>query len=148
MRILALCCAIAALALFAGCGDSKPSAQEFFLTYLNLDAVPASVSEFQTQELNRFPAFLSKGYFTYKASPEYFEVLGQADRSRSRNAVNRAIRQVDCASLPDDFSLWTNATINKQGKECFEGVIDLTRHLVLYDATSNQVWHFLQAIRN
>ena len=140
--------AIAALALAAGCGESKPSAQEFFRTYLDLDAVPEGVSEFQGKEMNTFPAFLSRGYFTYKVSKEYFEMLAQHVKFRGKSAFNKSIHQVDCSELPDDFSYWTDETITKTGKECFQGISDLTQHLILYDSASKQVWHFLQAIRD
>jgi hypothetical protein len=138
---------LAALLFLASC-VSKLSAQDFFRAYFNLDAVPEGISEFQGESFDTMPAFLGNGYFKYKASPAYFEMLAQHRGFREKSEFNNPIHETSCSELQSDFSYWTDESITKTDKQCFEGIFDFTKHLILYDPNTNQTWHLLQGIRD
>lgn len=127
------------------CGTlGSPSPQELHRRYLNLE-LPSGVSDFDGEGGDTFPVFATRAYFTYRAEPEYFEVLEQHERFIEESGFNERVHRVSCDSseFVGDFSYWTEEEIELASRECFVGVFFPYLHYIVYDPVTEEVHHFV-----
>jgi len=144
-----------AVFLLTGCFITRKASQintppqELYETFLNLK-LPSVVSDFGGEGVNALPVFSSKGYFTYKAGPDYFEMLKRHDVFIEKSDFNDKIHQIPCddSKFPRDFSYWTEEKINIENKVCFIGVFFPYVHYIVYDQGTRQVHHFVTGMRD
>ena len=152
MRKLIIVGLVLCISLLIGCTDGKANItqtkEEFFRDYLNLEPVPMSVSNFRGESNERFPVFLSHGYFIYKADASFFDVLVKHDKFMEANEINEMFHPVECNELPQDFSYWTDDVIKIQGKVCYEGTFIPYIHYLIYDPATREVYHFYDGVRD
>ncbi|MCP4423949.1 MAG: hypothetical protein GY803_05625 [Chloroflexi bacterium] len=88
-------------------------------------------------------------YFTYTASPAYFERLANHTDFANISEFNTAVSPISCASLqmPDDFSYWTDQPIALEGKECYTGVYFPYAHFLIYAPETQEAHHFVSGMR-
>lgn len=135
----------------AGSNDKQlANAENLYRTYLNVPQLPASIREFKGNGSNVFPVFLSSGYFTYIAEPEYFDYLKVHNQFIEVSEFNAQIHEVSCKGheFPDDFSWWTDDVIKVEEKTCFTGIFFPYIHYLLYDEASQRVEHFVTGMRD
>ena len=115
-----------------------------------MTGLPPSIREFKGDGLNAFPIFLSSGYFTYLAEPEYFDYLKAHNQFIEASEFNAQIHEVSCIGpdFPDDFSGWTDEAIKVKEKTCFTGTFFPYIHYLLYDEDSQRVGHFVSGMRD
>lgn len=136
------------IVLLTGCGTGGGmSSKEFFKGYLNLEPPPKGISDFSGESEDRFPVFLSRGYYKYRADPSYFEALVEHAKFFETSETNERIHQVQCSEIPQDFSYWTSEVINTQGKVCYKGTFVPYIHYIIYDPTTQRVYHFFEGTR-
>lgn len=125
------------------------SSEEFFRTFLNL-AVPTEVSGFDGSYMDKFPSFLSQGYFKYIADPSYFELLAKDQEFIQKSEFNEKIHRIECtdAAFPKDFSYWTKDVINLRNKWCFTGIFFPYVHFIVYDPETRAVYHLITGTRD
>jgi hypothetical protein len=132
-------------------GDKQAgNAEDLYQTYLNVTQLPPSIRELKGNGSNTFPVFLSSGYFTYIAEPEYFDYLKSHNRFIEASEFNTQIHEVSCIGpeFSEDFSWWTDETIKVEEKICFTGTFFPYLHYLLYDEESHQVEHFVTGMRD
>jgi hypothetical protein len=132
--------------------EDKPAGkvEDLYQTYLNLSQLPPSIRELEGKGANIFPVFLSSGYFTYKAEPDYFDYLKGHNQFIEASEFNVPIHEVSCTGdeFPEDISGWTDDTIKVEGKRCFTGTYFPYVHYLLYDEASQGVEHFVTGMRD
>jgi hypothetical protein len=128
-------------------GTDSMAAKAAYKGYLNMQ-VPESVSDFEGEFHDLFPLFLSYAYFTYNASPDYFEVLKNHDQFLEESSHNRKIEETDCKYLPSNYSYWTENEIDLTDKQCFEGVFFPYVHYFIHDPKTGHVDHFVAGMRD
>ena len=112
--------------------------------------LPESIRDFEGNGSNTFPVFLSSGYFTYIAAPEYFDDIKAYNQFIEPSEFNAQIHEVDCKGydFEDDFSWWTDETVEIEEKICFTGTFFPYIHYLLYDEETQQVEHFVTGMRD
>jgi hypothetical protein len=142
---------IALFILFSGCSNtSEMTAEGFFKSYLNIDSLPPGISNFSGKGEDRFPVFLSRGFFKYEADPSYFDFLLEYDKFFETSETNQKIHIIKCDEVPQDILTEEEANdknINTQNKVCYKGVFVPYIHYILYDPNTHLVYHFIMGTR-
>jgi hypothetical protein len=128
--------------------EYKPSAEQFFKGYLNLQPIPPGISDFSGTSQDTFPVLFSKGHVKYRASSSFFEFLVKHDRFFTTNPSNDQVHLVRCdriyygaSSIDDELN-----QINFENKICYEGTFIPYKHIIIYDPTTQLVDHLFYAI--
>ncbi len=115
---------------------------------LNLP-VPSEIEPLEMTPNSAEAGAWTEAYFSYVASPAYFELLSKHTDFAQTNGLNAAISLTPCTSpqMPDDFSYWTERPIVREGKQCYIGVYFPYIHYLIYSPETQKVDHFVTGMR-
>jgi hypothetical protein len=127
-----------------------PTPTEFYKETLNFDRLPESMSALEGEGTDRFPVWLSYGYLRYRATPDYWRMLGEHMDFLEPSEFNLPIREIGCMGreMPNDFSYWTRNEIELERKICYQGTFFPYIHYFVYDPTTQRVDHFIEGMRD
>jgi hypothetical protein len=133
----------------ASVNSNASTVEDVFSLYLNLKPSENDVRNSSLENISTETTLTTSIYIRYLGNEAFMDTLINHDSYLEASELNSKFRKIDCVSsqFPDDFSFWTDSSVDLLNKECYIGIYFPYIHYIIRNPTNDMVDHFITGIR-